>query len=190
MGGRLTASPHRKLALTNTKVNDIQTVQDMRSWVGLFKTLHNVTPRISNLLHPFEEQNGTGRDSKEAFQWTFELEKQFHEAKEIIAKLVTLYLQSSHDQLILETDAAKGSGDLPAGIGHVLFAMVNGKKIPVRQHSAKFPEKCIKRSPCDLEALALAAGINKEYDIIRESKPSSAQARGCQASSQTATEHR
>ena len=91
MGGRLTASPHRKPALTNTKANDIQTVQDMRSWVGLFKTL---TPRISNLPHPFEEKNGTGRDSKEAFQWTFELEKQFHEAKEIIAKLVSLSLSS------------------------------------------------------------------------------------------------
>ena len=49
-------------------------------------------------------------------------------------------------------------------------AMVNGKKIPVRQHSAKLPEKCIKWSPCDLEALALVAGINKEYTIIRESK--------------------
>ena len=50
-------------------------------------------------------------------------------------------------------------------------AMVNGKKIPVRQHSAKLPEKCIKWSPCDLEALALVAGINKEYNtIIRESK--------------------
>ena len=42
-GGYLKASPHRKFALTNTKVEDITKVKDMRSWVGLFKTLHIAT---------------------------------------------------------------------------------------------------------------------------------------------------
>ena len=55
--------------------------------------------------------------------WTWETVPR---GKEIIDKLVTLHLPSPDDQLILETDAAKGSGDLPAGIRHVLFAMVNG----------------------------------------------------------------
>ena len=42
--------------------------------------------------------------------------------------------------------------------------------MPVRFHSSKLPDKCKKWSPCEVEALALAAGVNREYDIIRESK--------------------
>ena len=170
-GGYLQVSPHRKIALINTTINDIKNVQDMRSWVGLFKTLHIATPHISNILAPFEKAVA-GRDSKDSIEWDFELEKRFREAKESLNDLATLYLPSPHDQLLLETDAAKGGGkhNLPAGIGHVLYAIKDGKKIPVRFHSAKLPDKCKKWSPCEVEALALAAGVNKEYDIIRESK--------------------
>ena len=170
-GGYLQVSPHRKIALINTTINDIKNVQDMRSWVGLFKTLHIATPHISNILAPFEKAVA-GRDSKDSIEWDFELEKRFRKAKESLNDLATLYLPSPHDQLLLETDAAKGGGkhNLPAGIGHVLYAIKDGKKIPVRFHSAKLPDKCKKWSPCEVEALALAAGVNKEYDIIRESK--------------------
>ena len=79
----------------------------MRSWIGLFKTLHIVTPRISLILAPFEAATA-GRDSKEKFSWTHELETQFRNAKEKINNLVTLYLPSPEDQLYMETDAAKG----------------------------------------------------------------------------------
>ena len=168
-GGHLTASPHRKLALTNTKIDDIKKVKDMRSWVGLFKTLHIVTPQISHILAPFEEAVA-GKDTKEPFIWNFELETKFRDAKESINSLVTIYLPSPQDQLILETDAAQGGGSFPSGIGHVLYAVKDGEKVAVRYHSAKLPDKCKKWSPCEIEALALAAGINREYDIIRESK--------------------
>ena len=163
VGGHLEASEHRKLALTNTKIENIKTVKDMRSWIGLFKTLHIVTPNISKILSPFENETA-GKESRETFEWNYNLEKKFREAKESIDKLVTLYLPSPNDQLILQTDACQ------VGIGHVLFAVKNGKKLPVRIHSVKLPERCKKWSPCELESLALAAGVDKEYDIIRESK--------------------
>ena len=51
-----------------------------------------------------------------------------------------------------------------------VYAIKDGKKLPVRLHSTKLPEKCLKWSPCDNEALALAVGVDKEYDIIRESR--------------------
>ena len=170
-GGYLEASPHRKFALTNTKVEDIKKIQDMRSWVGLFKTLHIVTPQIAQILAPFETATA-GRDSKDNFEWNFELEKMFRQAKESINNLVKLYLPSPDDQLIMETDAAKGGGktDLPAGVGHVLYAVKDGQKHPVRIHSVKLPDKCKNWQPCEIEALAFAVGIDKEYDIIRESK--------------------
>ena len=161
--GHLSANPHRTLALTNTKIEDIKTVQDMRSWFGLFKTLHIVTPDISNILAPFEAA-AAGKESSDKLEWTHELESKFRDAKEHINNLVTLYLPSPNDQLVLETDASKG------GIGHVLYAIKDGKKLPVRLHSTKLPEKCLKWSPCDNEALALAVGVDKEYDIIRESR--------------------
>ena len=163
-GGRLKANKHRTLALANTKFEDIKTVNDMRSWVGLFKTLHILTPQISKVLSPFEQATGGGKQSKDPFEWTHELEVKFREAKDHINKLVTLYLPSPNDVLLLETDASKG------GIGHVLYAIKDGQKLTVRIHSTKLPEKCIKWSPCDLEALALAVGVDKEYDIIRESR--------------------
>ena len=131
-GGFLKASPHRKLALTNTTVNDIKKVKDMRSWVGLFKTLHMATPQISTILAPFEEATA-GKESNETFNWTHNLEKTFRQAKERIDKLVTLYLPAPQDQLVLQTDASK------LGLGHILFAIKDGKKFPTRIHSVKLP---------------------------------------------------
>ena len=43
-GGRLEPSPHRRNALTNMKQEDIKKVRDMRSWIGLYKTLRIATP--------------------------------------------------------------------------------------------------------------------------------------------------
>ena len=139
----------------------------MRSWVGLFKTLHIVTPRISEILSPFEQATA-GKDSKDDFQWTHELQSKFREAKNGIEKLVTLFLPSPEDQLIMETDASKGGGknNLPAGIGHILFVLKDGQKLPVRIHSTKLPDKCKKWQACEIETLAFAVGIDKEYDFL------------------------
>ena len=41
--------------------------------------------------------------------------------------------------------------------------------MPVRIHSTKLPDKCKKWSPCEVEALAFAVTIDKEFDMIRES---------------------
>ena len=162
-GGYLKASPHRKLAITNTRIEDIKKVKDMRSWIGLFKTLHMATPHISPLLAPFEEATA-GKESSEHFIWDYELERKFRNAKEQIDKLVTLYLPTPDDQLVLQTDASK------KGLGHILFAIKNAKKHPVRIHSVKLPDKCRNWCPCEVEGLGLAVGIDKEYDLIRESK--------------------
>ena len=40
----------------------------------------------------------------------------------------------------------------------------------MRVHSVKLKETCKRWSPCELEALACATAIEKEYDLIRESK--------------------
>ena len=170
-GGFLKPSPHRTSSLHNTKVNDIKKVKDMRSWVGLYKTLHIVTPNISSLLAPFEAATA-GKESNENFEWSHELEQKFRNAKIAIATMKTLYLPSPEDQLLLLPDASKGGikGEGHAGIGHILYAIKDGNKLPVRVHSAKLKEACKRWSPCELEALAFGTAIDKEYDLIRESK--------------------
>ena len=61
-----------------------------------------------------------------------------------------------------------GSQKTPS-IGHVLYAIVNGQRKPVQFHSVKLPENCTKWSPCEIEALAFATGIQAELDLIKES---------------------
>ena len=162
------ASPHRKLALANTKTENINSIRDMRSWLGLYKTLHIAAPKLAITLAPLEEEVA-GKSSNETFTWTYNLEQALKVAKSQLQHLVALYLPS--DQLILEVDAAKGGASHPqAGIGHVLYAVKNGEKRIVRLHSAKLNARCHNWNPCELEALAFATAIEKEQDIIKESK--------------------
>ena len=164
-GGFLSPSPHRQCALTNVKQEDIKKVKDMRSWVGLYKTLHIATPKITSMLEPFETASA-GKDTKDRFEWNHELEQQFRLAKNHVQNMKTLYLPSPDDQLLLFPDGSK----MTPGIGHILYAVVDGKRLPVRFHTFKLKDNCRKWSPCEIEALALAAGIEKEFDLLRESK--------------------
>ena len=164
-GGKLEPSPHRRNALTNMKQDDIKQVKDMRSWLGLYKTLRIATPRISNILDPLEKAVAD-KESKDPFPWTHDLEMHFREAKRAVQNMHTLYLPSPDEELCLDPDGARQ----PPGIGHVLYAIKNGEKVPVRFHSAKLPEHCQSWQPCEIEALGFAMGIESEYDLIRESK--------------------
>ena len=149
----------------NTKQEDIKKVKEMRSWLGLFKTLRRATPKVSGLLDKLE-QAVAGKDTKDEFIWTHELEMAFREAKSAVPDMQTLYLPSPDDQLCLVPDGAKST----PGIGHVLYAVKGEEKIPVRFHSVKLPKGCVQWQPCEVEALAFANGIDAEYDLIRESK--------------------
>ena len=164
-GGFLAPSPHRQCALSNVKEEDIRKIKDMRSWIGLYKTLHIATPRITSFLDPFEQATA-GKDTNDKFVWTHDLSQRFREAKNHIKNMKALYLPSPDDQLMMIPDGSK----MTPGIGHVLYAIKDGKKIPVRFGSTKLKDNCRKWSPCEIEALAFAGGIEKEFDIIRESK--------------------
>ena len=164
-GGKLEPSPHRRNALVNTKKEDVITVKDMRSFVGLYKTLRRASPNMAQLMAPLEEAVAD-KDSKEPFPWTHEMEMRFKEAKSAVKDMHTLYLPSPSDKLAMVPDAAKRK----PGIGHILYAIKDNQKIPVRFHSVKLPDKCEKWQPCEVEALAFATGIEADYDLIRESK--------------------
>ena len=164
-GGRLLPSPHRRLALKNTRQEDISTIKDLRSWVGLYKTLLIATPQLAQIMDPFDQETAS-KESREKVTWTDQLSAAFKTAKNHIDNIQELYLPSPQDQLLLVPDAAQKT----PGIGHVLYAVVEGQRKPVRFHSVKLPEHCKKWSPCEVEALAFATGIQAEMDIIKESR--------------------
>ena len=129
-GGFLSPSPHRVNALKNTKYEDIKTVKDLRSYLGLYKTLLPASPNLTLILNPFD-QEVADRDSKHPIEWDRDLIEYFRIANEAVDKLQTLYLPHPDDQLLIEVDAAKS----PPGIGHTLYAIKEGKKLPVAFHS-------------------------------------------------------
>ena len=162
-GGFLAPSPHRVNALRNTKHEDIKTVKDLRSWLGLYKTLLPSSPNLTLMLNPFDLEVAD-KNSKDVIEWDRNLINQFRLATEAVDKLQTLYLPHPDDQLLLEVDAAKST----PGIGHTLYCIKDGKKLPVAFHSAKLSPNHSKWMACELESLAFATAINSEYNILKE----------------------
>ena len=68
-GGFIKVSPHRRSSLLNTKEEDIKTVGDMRSFIGLYKTLHIATPAMSRFVTPLED-TVQGLQSSDPYTWT------------------------------------------------------------------------------------------------------------------------
>ena len=124
--GLLEVSPHRKNSLTNTKTEHITTIKHMRSFLGLYKTLHIATPAMSRILAPLEE-SVAGKESKDPYIWTHSLTQRFKEAQSHINNAHTLYLPHPRDQLVIKPDAAANS----PGIGHTLYAIKDDKLVPV-----------------------------------------------------------
>ena len=164
-GSFLSPSPHRVNALQNSKFEDIKTVKNLRSWLGLYKTLLPASPNLTLLLDPFDKAVAD-RDSKESIEWDRDLINSFIQATQAVKKLQTLYLPHPQDPLLIEVDAAK----INAGIGHTVYAIKDGKKLPVAFHSSKLSENHAKWQACELEALAFANAINSEFDLLRECK--------------------
>ena len=164
-GGFLSPSPHRVNALKNTKPDDIKTIKDMRSWMGLYKTLLPASKNLTLLLNSFDLEVAD-KESKEEFQWNRDLKEQFKKATLAVDDLQTLYLPHPQDTILIEVDAAKN----PPGIGHTVYAVKDNKKMPVAFHSTKLDQNLVKWNACELEALAFANAIHNEYDLLKEAK--------------------
>ena len=115
-GGFLSVSPHRRSSLLNTKEEHITKVKHMRSFIGLYKTLHIATPAMSRFVTPLEDIV-QGLQSSDPYTWTHAASQRFREAKSHIQHGHTLYLPHPKDQLVIKPD---GTINQP-GIGHTLF---------------------------------------------------------------------
>ena len=137
----------------------------MRSFIGLYKTLHFATPALSRLITPLEDTIA-GMASSDPYIWNHSSSQRFWEAKSHIERVHTLYLPHPSEELVIIPDAASNT----PGVGHTLFAVKDKALLPVRFHSSKLSEQCSKWSPCEVEALSLANAIETEYPLLRESK--------------------
>ena len=165
-GGFLAPSPHRKLALENIKYEELTTVKDLRSWLGLYKTFIDCTPNLTNLLDKFDQFVGS-RDSKDEITWTDDFITAFKRAQEQISKMKDLYLPTEHDQLIIICDGARN----PPAVGMVLQAKLpTGEIRIVKYYSVKLKPHMIKWYPCELEAVALGSSIEAFYEFIKQSR--------------------
>ena len=77
-----------------------------------------------------------------------------------------MYLPHPDNQLVIKPDGASNQ----PGIGHTLFAVKDRKLVPMRYHSAKLSDQCRKWSCCEIEAMSVAAAIEAEYSLLRESR--------------------
>ena len=116
-GGTLAPSPHRKQALGKVQHEDLKTVKDVRSWIGLYKTFLYHTPNLTKIMDPFDKIVGD-KDSKDVITWTQELIQAFQQAKDHIQNIQEVYLPHPNDQLMIITDGARN----PPGVGFVLQA--------------------------------------------------------------------
>ena len=67
-GGYLSPSPHRKLALQKVNFEDIKTVKDLRSYIGLYKTFIDCTPNLTIHLDKFDQLVGS-KQSNDDITW-------------------------------------------------------------------------------------------------------------------------
>ena len=164
-GGTLAPSPHRKLALVKVAEEDLKTVRDLRSWIGLYKTFIYHTPSLCKVMDPFDKVVGD-KDSSDEVIWTEEMKTALQFAKDHVANIKEVYLPHPDDQLIIITDGAR----VPPGVGFVLQARDKSGNIrTVRHYSVKLKQHHIKWSPCEIEAVAFGTAIEAFYDIVKES---------------------
>ena len=167
-GGYLSPSPHRKLALQKVNFEDIKTVKDMRSYVGLYKTFIDCTPNLTIHLDKFDQLVGS-KQSNDDITWTPDLIQVFTKSKELISQMKDLYLPRPDDQLIITCDGAR----TPPAVGMILQARTQDNKIKiVKYFSVKLKPHMIKWNPCEIEACALGTAIECFYDYIKQSTKS------------------
>ena len=166
---KITPDPHRQLALSKTKHEDLKTIGDVRSWMGVYKTFLIAMPGLAATLDPFDKLVAGVKDSKTLIHWSPQLIEQFtHAAQRSENCIQHLALPNKHEQLILMPDATVR---LPA-IGFTLSVVRDGNLLPVIFYSFKLNDHQKDWWPCEREALGVATAIKKcSHYIIEATKP-------------------
>ena len=161
--GIISPTSHKISALAS--VAKPKTCTAMKSFIGAFRAISRCIPRYASLLSPLEDSI-KGIKGAQQITWTSELEAAFNAAQSALKSPRALTIPVRNDKLILTVDASP----LNNGIGATLFVLRNGKRLLSGFFSFKLKQHQIGWLPCELEALAITAGVKNFATYARESK--------------------
>ena len=169
--GKVNPSDHILTSLGKSSIDQLNTVKQVNSWKGLYKTLLSSIPGLAHILDPFDKAVA-GSNSKDSFSWTPDLIASFNKAMSHLENVNKLTLPHPSEQLILMPDGAR----IPGGIGWALFVQrKTGDKtclLPVQFFSAKIKPYMSKWLPCEIEGVASSLAINAtSHWILASTKP-------------------
>lgn len=169
--GKVHPSDHILTSLGKSSIDQLNTVKQVNSWKGLYKTLLSSIPGLAHILDPFDKAVA-GANSKDTFSWTPDLIASFNNAMSHLENINKLTLPHPSEQLILMPDGAR----TPGGIGWALFVQrKTGDKpylLPVQFFSAKIKPYMSKWLPCEIEGVAASLAINAtSHWILASTKP-------------------
>ena len=153
---------HKISALAS--VNKPKTCTAMKSFVGAFRAISRCIAGYSSLLAPLE-QSIKGLQGAQLIIWTPQLESYFLEAQSALKSPRALTILISSDKLVLTVDASP----LDNGKGATLFILRDNKRLLAGFFSVKLKTHQIGWCPCELEALAITAGVTHFSPYARES---------------------
>ena len=160
--GTISAPPHKVSPLICA--DPPKTTSAMRSYIGAYKALSRCIPGYSSVMAPLENCI-KGKDGKDNISWDPNLVAHFHNAQKALQTPSVLTIPTPSDKLTMTVDASP----LNDGICATLFVARNGKLLVADNFSLKLKSHHTSWEPCELEALAITAGIKHFSPYLRES---------------------
>lgn len=161
--GTLSPCSHKTAALAS--VAPPKTCTAMRSFIGAFKAVSRCIKGYSSLLSPLEDAT-KGLEGANAINWSPALTASFNKAQSALRSPSILTIPKPSDHLILTVDASP----VNKGLGATLFVQRDRKRYLAEFYSFKLKNHQMTWYPCELEALAISAGVNHFAPFARESQ--------------------
>ena len=163
--GRITPSSHNITSLAKHSIDDIKTIKQLRSWIGLYKTLIRHMPNLAHFMAPFDTQCG-GKSSAGAVEWGAPgMVTAFNAAVNQLENIHGTVLPNPDEQLYLLPDTSKSN----LSTGWVLYTKRDDKLLPVQFASAKLKKYMADWAPCELEGVGAVLAIDQVRHWINES---------------------
>ena len=157
-GGILEVNQHASSRLQKCKPPT--TAEGLRGWVGAYKFMSTAIRDFAKVLEPLNKAIGD-KTRKDPIVWTEDLLKDFKRAQESLRRAEPLTMPRQGEQLYMTTDASQ------LGLGATLHRAAD--KAVVKHFSKQLSAHKKNWLPCELEALAVGAGLQFFLPFFRES---------------------
>ena len=157
-GGILQVDPHFLSRLQ--ECDPPNTAEGLRSWIGTYKFLAPTIADHARYLEPLNAAVGD-RSKSDPIVWTEELDDAFQAAKKSLEQAQPLTMPKPGEQLYMTADASQ------KGLGATLHR--HSDKAVIQHFSKQLSADKKRWLPCELEALAVGAGLKHFLHFFRES---------------------